>query len=234
MDRCRVATKNINQIIMKKSLLLLTALLIGFFSQAQTVAEIAMESVRQSDIKEKAAKDAQAAKDAIFNHPNADFIMSLEKMNIEQVRNFADEIANSGKTKWEFLKITENEKIGYCRVKYIDPSVPADLKEKITKGSEVCEKCFEVNFVLYFEGENKDLEIKGVKQYRFREVTGKYLDLFSTWQRVFKTNATLETALSDYSLLELKHRAVGVNYWFRKNETTWTISNHSNYSKTAQ
>lgn len=214
-----------------KKLLLIIALLTFSVVRSQTTADIIKERVRLSEAKEKAAKDAQSKQDAIFNHPNADFIMSLEKMNLDQVKSFSDKIANSGKTKWELSNVLEDELRGYCGVVYVDQSKPKEYKDDIQKRKIRCDDCLVVNYLLYFDGENKDLEIKGIKQYRFNSVSGKYLDLFPTWQSVFKPNATLETTIEDYNLQELSQRTIGVSYWFRKTATIWTISNHSNYTK---
>lgn len=40
----------------------------------------------------------------------------------------------------------------------------------------------EFRFQIVYKGENKDLEIAGVPEYRFSNVSGKYLDLFPFWK----------------------------------------------------
>ncbi|AOW08729.1 hypothetical protein [Flavobacterium gilvum] len=212
-----------------KKLLLFIALIICFITQAQqTNVEVIMAGVNQREAERKAIQDEKDRKASIFDHPNKDFIISLEKLDQNAVRAFADQVANSGKTKWEFVKTIEDEKKGYCSVKYIDSSIPSDLKEKIIKGIESCDKCLYVDFGLYFEGENKDLEIKGIKKYRFRDVSGKYLDLFPTWQKTFRPDVQLEQTLNDYNNRELVHKAVGIRYKLEKQGEIWTLTNNSN------
>jgi hypothetical protein len=198
------------------------------FTNAQTVAELAMERVKQREAKDNAELEAKAAKEAVFNHPNASFIISLEKLDIDQVKSFSNDIAKNSKTKWELLNVFENEQKGYCIVSYIDGSMPTSYKEEVRNKKTSCEKCLEVNFLLFFEGENKDLDIKGIKQYRFRNVSGKYLDLFPTWKNTFRPDADMEKTVDDYSSKELVQKAIGIRYKLEKQGDIWTIANNSN------
>ncbi len=140
-------------------------------------------------------------------------------------------MAAKAKTKWEFIKINEDETVGYCRVIYVDASYSSELKEKIKNGSETCDNCLRVDFNLYFEGENKDLEIKGNKKYRFKEVKGKYLDLFPAWQNIFRPDVNFEKTVSDYDSQELIQRTIGIMYKLKKQGDNWTLANYSNISK---
>lgn len=164
----------------------------------------------------------------IIQGQNKDFIISLEKLDIAGVRKFSNQIANNCKTKWEFLKIVEDEKHEYCRVVYLDASYSSELKKKIQSGQEICDNCLRVDFSLFFDGANKDLEIIGIKKYRFTEFTGKYLDIFPTWQLYFKPGASLEDTLTNYDNQELKDKVIGIHYKITKQGNTWLLHNHSN------
>jgi hypothetical protein len=211
-----------------KKILVFTTLLIGFLARAQSTADIIMARVQKKEAEEAAIKKEKDDKAAIFNHPNKDYIISLQKLDESGGKLFADKVASFGKTKWEFIKIIENEKKGFYRVKYIDSSTPIDLKEKIINGTEECDLCLNVDFLVYFEGENKDLEIKGIKKYRFREVSGKYLDLFPVWKNIFRPDVSIETTLNDYSSQELVQKVIGIRYKLVKQGEKWTLANYSN------
>ncbi|MBS1535328.1 MAG: hypothetical protein JST78_09640 [Bacteroidetes bacterium] len=159
---------------------------------------------------------------------NNDFIISLEKMDFENAKKFSDEIASTAKTKWEFLKFKEDEKKLYCRFVYIDSSLPDALKESIKTGSEVCENCLYIDYSIVYDGENKDLQIKGTKKYRFREFSGKYLDVQPAWSAYFRNGVTAEAALSNYELREYQDKSIGISYKIFKEGDTWTLHNYSN------
>jgi hypothetical protein len=150
----------------------------------------------------------------------------LNQMTVEAARGFADQLANSGKTKWEYLYQAENSQGKYFSVKYVNSSLSAEDKEHARK-KEWCDSCLTVTFVVYHDGENRDLEIPGVKTYKFYEVYGKYLDLFPTWKQVFRPDADLEKTIDDYDSQELISRPKGIKFKFRKEQDIWQIRNWS-------
>lgn len=157
-----------------KKLLLLTVLLISFFTQAQFKPE------------------------------------QLKSLTQEQANAFSNEIAKNAKTKWEFVQAKENTKGDYYIASY---------------GSG--EKTFKIVFNVYYEGQNKALEIAGTKTYRFYEVRGSYLDLFPTWKKVFRPDAELEKTVDDFNSQELINRAEKINFKLKGSDDEWQITNWS-------
>jgi hypothetical protein len=206
-----------------KKLLFLAILLIGFLAQGQNSAatQAILDQVKKSDERTKAAEEAKIAKEAVFNHPNAEYIYSLSKMTETTAREFADRIAFSGKTKREFFIIKENSRM-YV-IKYIDKNVNAVTRDQILKGNIDCKECMNVSFYIYYKGENKALEIPGVKALKFNDVWGRYLDLFPVWKNVFKPEADIESTVGDYKSKEVIHRPTNVNFKFNESDSQWQI-----------
>jgi len=134
----------------------------------------------------------------------------LNNLTQEQANTFSNEIAINGKTKWEFVQAKENTKGDYYISTY-------------SSG----EKTLKVIFHVYYEGQNKALEIPGTKTYKFYEVWGSYLDLFPTWKKVFKPDAELEKTVDDFNSQELINRPEKINFKLKESDNQWHITNWS-------
>ena len=76
-------------------------------------------------------------------------------------------------------------------------------------------------------GENKNLEIKGIKTYKFKEFTGKYLQLFPIWQKYFRQDADANNTMKDSKLQKLIDRSKNINYSFQEDNEGWILINQS-------
>lgn len=157
------------------------------------------------------------------------YIKSLDSLNNESAREFADKVVLNSKTKYEYLRIDETTKEpeNYHEIVY----VPVDLVNKAKKVQPfvICDECIKVRFYVYNAGENKPLEIKGTRTLRFSEVSGRYLDLFPVWKNIFRPDVILEKTLEDFRSQQLKKGNPTIDYRFYKknNENSWYIHNYS-------
>lgn len=78
-------------------------------------------------------------------------------------------------------------------------------------------------FAIDYDGQNKALEIPGVKQYRLIEVESKYLTIFPIWQSYFKATATLEKTVDDYKSQRLNEPDKNIRYLFQNQNERWLI-----------
>jgi len=134
----------------------------------------------------------------------------LKNLTQDQANAFAKELATNSKTPWEFTKAAENTNGNYYIVNYA-----------------AGDKTFKIIYNVYHEGENKALEIAGVKTYKFYEVWGSYLDLFPTWQKVFRPDVELEKTVDDYKSQELINRPENINFKLKGSDDQWHITNWS-------
>lgn len=134
----------------------------------------------------------------------------LKSLTQVQANAFANEIATNAKTQWEFVQAKENTNGDYYVASY-------------SSG----EKTFKIVFNVYYEGQNKALEIPGTKTYRFHEVWGTYLDLFPTWKKVFRPDAELEKTVEDFKSQELINRPANINFKLKGSDDEWHITNWS-------
>ena len=148
----------------------------------------------------------------------------IESNTIEDIKAVADDLVSKSKQKYDFYKIasvSRGSEEKYQFVIYTKEGMTADEKKELS--SNFYANCIVVKFQEWNKGENKDLEIKGETVYFFKEVTGKYLELFGFWQNTFYPSATPEQLLSNYKMQEYRIDK-GLKYKFRKNDSTWTLS----------
>ena len=121
-----------------------------------------------------------------LNQSQINYINSLRELDKEGAKKFSDSIANTSKTKYKFLQVSNNTML---KSHYILRYIPADTKDKEKYIDRRCEQCINVIFVKYFKGANPSLEIKGEEFYFFDKIEAKFLDLFPIWKLVFKPDA---------------------------------------------
>ncbi|KIA86596.1 hypothetical protein [Flavobacterium sp. AED] len=134
----------------------------------------------------------------------------LKSLTQAQANSFANDVATNAKTQWEFVQAKESLNGDYYIVSY-------------SSG----EKTFKIVFNVFYEGQNKALEIVGTKTYRFYEVWGSYLDLFPTWKKVFRPDAELEKTVDDFNSQELINRPAKINFKLKGSDDEWHITNWS-------
>lgn len=136
---------------------------------------------------------------------------------------FADSIAYSAKTPYVFLKLQKNTVRNEFTYIYIPSNLTAqERKDQMDFG---CDKCMRVNFDVYYDGANKDLEIKGKQRLIFRNVRGSFLDLYPTWKREFFKEGTPEQVVDDlnYRMVWKGNKTL---FAFRKENDFWEIRNY--------
>jgi hypothetical protein len=150
---------------------------------------------------------------------NISYITSLNSLNLDQAKSTAEAIANSTDTKYELLKVSESEDNFIMQLEFVPVGLTAPEKEEYSKHP------LTVRFSISNVGENKDLQITGVKTFRLSEVKGKYLEVAPYWIKTFYPKATSETVLSGYELKNFKDNQL--KYMLQKNNETWKIINRS-------
>ncbi|RWX00933.1 hypothetical protein [Flavobacterium cerinum] len=151
------------------------------------------------------------------------FIDGLSKMDFDQAKSFANEIVASSRTKWVPLYDKENDKS--AAIWFVDASLSPERIDKIKSGKSVCEtgECLKVAFTAFYEGENKNLEVKGTKKYKFNSVVMKYLDIFPVWQKYFQPTADVSSLPDNYKLQDYKQG--NTLYKFKQENTPyWSLT----------
>jgi hypothetical protein len=82
-----------------------------------------------------------------------------------------------------------------------------------------------VRFYYWNEGENADLETKGLKTYRLSQITGTYLQLFSVWKKYCKYDADLVETQKDFN--SFKDINEKLNFLLYKEVDNWILMNRS-------
>lgn len=150
-------------------------------------------------------------------------IQKINNLDSISARTFANEIAESSKTGYEFFKLKKREKYNQYIYYYIQKGLNQEEKEEQRQNG--CDKCINVVFNVYYDGANKDLEIEGKQRLRFDYINGSFLDLFPTWKREFDPEATHESIMNGENDI-VRNGNVRV-YQFVKFNGVWEIRNQS-------
>jgi hypothetical protein len=210
-----------------KKLLFLTSLLFVSLVQAQYSASTLaiVNKVKQNDERKQAEETAQKAKESAIKDANSNYpyLASLKKIaNEAECLNIANDLALLQTKKLRLLKVKDLPDQKYYIIKYV-PEEMTDAQYQTLTGDEK-EALFTVRFSYWNEGENADLEIKGIKTYRFNQVTGSYLQLFSIWKKYCKYDANLEET-QEKGTNNLTASDKDINIMFYKYHNSWLILN---------
>lgn len=137
----------------------------------------------------------------IIQAQDAKLIQQLRSSDYEQAKEFANQVA-TGRTDWELIKEVNSDKA--LTFIYIEASLSKDKKEAIKTGKLLINNLntITVKFTVFYEGENKNLEQTGIRKYSFYYASGKYLDLFPLWQKVFNDKADLNLTPKEFKMQE--------------------------------
>ncbi len=165
---------------------------------------------------------------------NVDYLKTLSKCDVSFARKFSDSIANNCKTKFQFYGILKSEKRSTYTIVYMPEETSEEEKSNIKDYEPSKERqdfeypnCLSVHFYTFNDGENKDLEIKGVEMLSFHSVRSKYLNIFPTWKTFFDPNADAENTLKVFSP-RYENTQNKLRFYLKKYNDLWEISNWSN------
>lgn len=142
------------------------------------------------------------------------FFTKIRNLDDAGVENLAIEIADMTRNKFKIAKKDETESELVITLVKSDLS-NEDVKKALEGTYPNPDVVFDVVFEKFMEGQNKALEIKGVKKYKFYGVIYNYLDLFPFWQKYFAPDATKELTLTDLKLQRSQYKESG-NWWLYK------------------
>ncbi|HUH25244.1 MAG TPA: hypothetical protein VLY87_01330 [Flavobacterium sp.] len=151
-----------------------------------------------------------------FYAQNVEYMAEIRNLDENGAIEVAKEIADLSRGNFEVALQKETKK-GY-NVTMVRKGI--DYNKIADKLDEYPNDFFIVSFEKYFEGQNKALEIEGVKKYRFHRVVFNYLDLFPYWQKYFSTEATPEKTIEDFKLRESRYKNNEVHWLYKFKEVS--------------
>ncbi|OBX17810.1 MULTISPECIES: hypothetical protein [Bizionia] len=131
---------------------------------------------------------------------NAQDISRFRSMSYDEALGFSQTIANEIRQDWRLYKEdSEGKLIEFWYIpKDADEAILKKVKELGVTTSGI--DFFIVNYEVFQEGEDLDMEIEGVKRYRFYDMTLKFLDAFPIWEKYFLNGATIENTRNNKDL----------------------------------
>lgn len=137
------------------------------------------------------------------------------KFTENEAKQYADDIANNASTQYRLYKIDQT--INNATYIYIPSNVSADDVQKYGYDHY---NPIEVSYHVIMEGQNKDLNIDGVKKYRLERAYGQFLNLFQFWKKNYVPEISTENR-KDYRMKEVHRGSLfmkfiddGDGYWF--------------------
>ncbi len=210
---------------MMKKLLLLIVLLINLLVSAQSSTDIIMAGVKQRDAQRAALQKEKTSKDSIAKHANAnyDYLKSLNKIATDkEALKIAEDIAGLQTKKVRLLRSKDLPDISLYIVRFVPEEMTTEQYDALD--NETKDKFLTVRFSYWNEGENKDLEIKGIKTYRLSQVSGSYLQMFPVWKTYCKYDADL-VKTQENSTNTFADIPENLHYLFRKDRDIWVLMN---------
>lgn len=147
----------------------------------------------------------------------------VSSKTVQDIENVSKKIINVYQEKLAFFvtkQSVRNEDEKYQNVYFLPlDQLPKD-NAKLT--DEQKDMLLKVNFGEFYQGQNKDLQIKGELSYYFREVNGSYLDLIGFWIATFYPNNTKEEILDNYKLKEWRYNK-DIKFVLKKEGEIWRM-----------
>lgn len=205
--------------------LIIAVMLITLTAQAQNDAatNAILQRVKDFERKELEAKKQKADQDSIFNYSNTnyEYLTSLKKIPDEATaRKIADELAATLPNK---VRVVETKDVNGYFILVFGAADMTDEQYKLLD-QDTKDSMFRIRFSYWNDGENKDLEIKGVKRFYLAKIDGKYLQLFPIWKTYIMHNAELEKCQRDFNQFKDLSKKLAFNFY---KEGNWTIYNKS-------
>jgi hypothetical protein len=150
-------------------------------------------------------------------------ISQLKSTNFDNSLKIANDMRAMAKNNYHLFKYKEFEHERVLKIVY----APEGTTDEQLNISMDYSNCLVVEYKIYFEGENKDLEKQGIKKYTFNKLQGKYLDLFPIWQNWFNPSADIEKTLSDSNSREFRDYEKNIQFYIQKQGNIWTLRNDS-------
>lgn len=205
--------------------LIIAVMLISLTAQAQNDAatNAILQRVKDSERKELEAKKQKADQDSIFNYSNTnyEYLTSFKKIPDEETaRKIANELVATLPNK---LRVVETKDVNSYFILVFGAADMTDEQYKLLD-QDTKNSMFRIRFSYWNDGENKDLEIKGVKRFYLSEIKGKYLQLFPIWKTYVMHNAELEKCQRDLNQFKDLSKKLAFNFY---KEGNWTIYNKS-------
>lgn len=208
-----------------KKLLLLAILLIGQLTSAQSSADIIMARVKQRDEQRATLQKEKNSKDSIARHANAnyDYLKSLNKISDDkEALKIAMDFAGLQTKKVRLLRANDFPNNSFYIVRFVPEEMTDEQYEALDNSTK--DNCLTIRFSYWNEGENKNLEIKGVKTYRLSQVSGPYLQIFPIWKTYCKFDADL-VKTQENSTNTFADISENFHYLFQKDDDIWILMN---------
>jgi len=150
-----------------------------------------------------------------FCTSQAQDLSHLRSMSKPEAAAFTDSIIVDVREKLMLWDVQENSRL--LTYEFIEASTDTVALNKVIKsGHHIDVEFYEIDFEVFYEGQDKTLEIAGEKKYRFHQARLKFLDMFPVWKKQFDNDATIVGVRE-----ENKNDAKGNNgYWLYKFEAT--------------
>lgn len=160
------------------------------------------------------------------NAQDMEYAKSLNSINPDNLMSFAQEMMSSFKDEYEVIGYKDMVSSRVRVVVGVSTIIPKESREKYYQENGIyCDLCQRIEFNWRNVGEDRDLGIKGVKTYYLYQMSGKFLNLGSWWQKHFAPDKTLEQIRDTYNFRAINSYSDKVNIRLQKSGDDWTVTN---------
>jgi hypothetical protein len=157
---------------------------------------------------------------------NLTYLSSLNNIKTDKEANtIAQQIASIQSKKMRLLNSTEFANEHVLMVRFVPEEMTNEQYNKLDQYAQA--EFFTVSFSIENKGENTDLEQKGLKNYRFKQLSGSYLQIFAVWKKYYYPNADQEITLKDSKIQKFIDFSKKLDFYIQEDNDRWILMNQS-------
>lgn len=157
---------------------------------------------------------------------NFTYLASLNNISTDVVAlKIAQEIASIQPESVRLLRSQEFSEEHVLMIRFVPQEMTNEQYNKLDQYAQA--EFLTVSFSIENKGENTDLEQKGLKNYRFKQLSGSYLQIFAVWKKYYYPNADQEITLKDSKIQKFIDFPKKLDFYIQEDNDRWVLMNQS-------
>lgn len=154
------------------------------------------------------------------------YLTYLNKIATEtEAIKIASDIAGLQTKKLRLLRVQEFTDDYLLMIRFVPEEMTNEQYDKLDQYAQ--SNFLTVTFRIDYIGENKELERKGVKTYKFKQIKGTYLQIFPVWKKYYRFDAELEPTLTNSKMQKFVDFPKKLDFYIQDDNDLWILYNQS-------
>jgi hypothetical protein len=154
------------------------------------------------------------------------YLASLNNIPTDtEALKIAQNIASAQTKSVRLLNAKEFTEDHVYAVRFVPTEMTNEQYDKLDQYAQ--SKFLTVIFSINYIGENENLEQKGVKTYKFKQLKGTYLQIFPVWKKYYHPDADLESTLTNSKMQKFIDFPKKLDFYIQDDDDLWILYNQS-------